>query len=45
MANVKHNEAGNTLAELCREHSMSIAQFYKWRVKFGRIDASMVRRA
>ena len=29
-------------AELCREHGMSNASFYKWRAKFGGMDASMI---
>jgi len=28
--------------ELCREHGMSSATFYKWRAKFGGMDASMI---
>ena len=30
------------VAELCREHGMSDASFYKWRAKYGGMDASMV---
>ena len=30
------------MAELCREHGMSNASFYKWRAKSGGIDASMI---
>ena len=26
----------------CREHGMSSASFYKWRAKFGGMDASMI---
>ena len=29
---------------LCREHGMSNASFYKWRAKFGGMDASMMKR-
>jgi len=29
---------------LCREHSMSSATFYKWRAKFGGMDASLMKR-
>ncbi|RAU18245.1 ISAs1 family transposase [Nitrincola tibetensis] len=32
------------MPELCREHGMSSAQFYKWRAKFGGMDASMMKR-
>ena len=30
--------------ELCREHGMSSATFYKWPAKYGGMDASMVSR-
>jgi putative transposase len=30
--------------DLCREHGMSDATFYKWRSKFGGMDASMMKR-
>ena len=30
--------------DLCREHGMSSAQFYKWRSKFGGMDASLMKR-
>jgi putative transposase len=35
-------ESGVVLSELCREHGMSTASFYKWRAKFGGMDASMI---
>lgn len=41
---LKQNEAGIPVAELCREHGMSSAQFYKWRAKFGGMDASLMKR-
>ncbi len=41
---LKQNEAGKPAPELCREHGMSSATFYKWRAKFGGMDASMVSR-
>ncbi len=37
-------EAGTPVAELCREHGMSDATFYKWRAKFGGMDVSMMTR-
>ena len=37
-------EAGTPVAELCREHGMSDATFYKWRSKFGGMDVSMMAR-
>ncbi len=44
MAILKQAEAGTPVAELCREHGMSNASFYKWRSRFGGMDASMVAR-
>ncbi len=29
---------------LCREHGMSRATFYKWRARYGGMDASMMAR-
>ena len=29
---------------LCREHGMSNATFYKWRAKYGGMDASLIAR-
>ena len=40
----KQNENGIAVPELCREHGMSTAMFYKWRAKFGGMDASMMKR-
>ena len=39
---LKQNEAGSTVPDLCREHSMSTATFYKWRSKYGGMDASLI---
>jgi putative transposase len=44
MAILKQAEGGTPVAELCREHGMSNATFYKWRAKYGGMDASMVAR-
>ena len=44
MAILKQAEAGTFVTELCREHGMSNATFYKWRAKYGGMDASMVAR-
>jgi putative transposase len=35
-------EGGVPVPELCREHVMITASFYKWRSKYGGIDASMI---
>ena len=42
MGILKQAEGGVPVTELCREHGMSSASFYKWRAKFGGMDASMV---
>ena len=42
MGILKQAEGGVPVSELCREHGMSSASFYKWRAKFGGLDASMV---
>ena len=44
MAILKQAEAGTPVPQLCREHGMSSATFYKWRTKFGGMDASMMTR-
>lgn len=44
MAILKQAEAGTPVPELCREHGMSSATFYKWRAKFGGMDASLMAR-
>jgi putative transposase len=44
LAIIKQNEAGTPVTELCREHGMSDATFYKWRAKFGGMDASLMKR-
>lgn len=44
MAILKQAEAGTPVPELCREYGMSSASFYKWRVKYGGMDASMMSR-
>ena len=41
---LKQNEQGVSVAELCREHGMSDATFYKWRAKFGGMDTSLMKR-
>lgn len=44
LAILKQNEAGVPVPELCREHGMSSATFYKWRAKYGGMDASLMKR-
>ena len=42
LAILRQAEGGVPVAELCREHGMSNASFYKWRAKYWGMDASMV---
>ena len=42
LAILRQAEGGGPVAELCREHGMSNASFYKWRAKYGGMDASMI---
>ena len=44
IAILKQAEAGTPVPELCREHGISSATFYKWRSKYGGMEASMVSR-
>ncbi len=44
MAILKQNEQGVSVPDLCREHGMSQGLLYKWRSKFGGMDASMMKR-
>ena len=39
---LRQAEGGVPVAELCREHGMSNASFYKWRARYGGMDASMI---
>jgi putative transposase len=40
MAILKQAETGIPVPELCREHGMANSTFYKWRAKYGGMDAS-----
>ncbi len=44
LAILKQNEQGVSVPDLCREHGLSSAQFYKWRAKFGGMDVPMMKR-
>ena len=44
LAILKQAESGTPIPVLCREHGMSNATYYKWRSKFGGMDASMMKR-
>ena len=39
---LRQAEGGMPVPDLCREHGISSATFYKWRAKFGGMDASMM---
>jgi len=42
MGILRQAKSGVPVSELCREHGMSSASFYKWRSRYGGMDASMV---
>ena len=42
LAILRQAEGGMPVAELCRTHGMSNASFYKWRAKYGGMDASLI---
>ncbi|MFC3668528.1 transposase, partial [Uliginosibacterium paludis] len=44
IAILKQAEGGSPVPELCREHGISSATFYKWRAKYGGMDASLMAR-
>ena len=44
IAILRQAESGSPVPELCREHGISSATFYKWRSKFGGMDASLMGR-
>lgn len=44
IAVLKQAEGGTPVPELCREHGISSATFYKWRSKYGGMEVSMVAR-
>jgi putative transposase len=41
---LKQGEAGTPVAALCRDHGMSTATCYKWRIKYGGMNASLIGR-
>ena len=41
---LKRAEAGLSVPDLCRELGISSATFYKWRAKYGGMDASLMAR-
>ena len=41
---LRDQDAGASVAELCRKHGMSSATFYAWKAKYGGMDVSEARR-
>ena len=41
---LREQEAGTSVAELCRKHGTSSATFYAWKAKYGGMDVSEARR-
>lgn len=44
IAILKAVEAGRTVRDVCREHEISEATYYKWKSKYGGMQASDIRR-
>ena len=44
IAILKQAETGTPVPEVCREHGISSATFYKWRSKYAGMDASLMTR-
>ncbi len=44
IAILKQAKAGTPVPELCREHGMSSASCYKWRARYGGMDAALMTR-
>ena len=41
---LREQEAGATVADLCRKHGMSDATFYNWKSKYGGMEVSEAKR-
>lgn len=41
---LKQHESGVPISELCRQHNISSATFYKWKSKFGGMSVSEAQR-
>ena len=41
---LKESETGISVVDICRKHGIGNATFYKWRAKYGGMDASMMKR-
>ena len=42
MGILRQVEGGLAVGDVCREHAISSATFYKWRSKYGGMDTSMI---
>ena len=41
---LKEAENGVTVADVCRQHGIAQSTYYKWKAKYGGLDASALRR-
>ena len=41
---LREQEAGTRTADVCREHGVSEATFYKWKAKYGGLEVSEAKR-
>lgn len=44
IAILREQEAGAATADVCRQHGVSTATFYKWKAKYGGLEVSDARR-
>ena len=44
IAVLKESEAGTKTGELCRQHGISDATFYKWKAKYSGLEVSDLRK-
>ena len=44
IAILREQEAGGTIADVCRRHGISTATFYAWKAKYGGLEVSEARR-
>ena len=44
VAAIKKQEAGSTVKEICRELAISEPTYYKWKAKYGGMEASDLKR-
>jgi len=41
---LKESEAGRKVADVCREHGVSQATYYKWKSKYGGMEVADIKR-